>query len=564
MLGTLIDRAIATVAPGWGLSRLAAREQLRMLSTYAAASKSRVHGDWNPKSTSADRAIVPDMATINARARAMCNDTPHGAAIKRAFPRKVVGRGITPMPIARDDNGRELTDFNNRVLEWWRRWSKDKNACDVERKKTLAGFQRLAVREAVLVGHHMIAWSYVPDPRGPKDPGSLPGLRLTSIEPEQLDTTSLRNHENGNEIRAGIEIDEFTAPVAFHFHRRHPQDALFRREEPVRIEAERIWHIFDQDRVQQTHGASQLSPSLIKLRNTEEYDQTQLWAARMEACIGLIRKRKRSSGDLASAPDKGEDYADQISFSPGMVAETWGDDELQPFMPTRPGGQYDPFILRQLMAIAAGSGLSYGQITRDFTRGTYSGQRQEMLEDHAEFDWYEELQIDHFLTPCWRQFVTVLAMEGRLDGVAPDFFENPERYMAVEWQGPPRPWIDPLKEVTAATTALLWRLTSRKRLLNQQGQTLRETAEQIRDEGDLFDDLNLKAPDFGGSAESTPTLADDAKVAAPESGSAEGETPEETAENLAALRALRDNLLLARRMLHYERNGNGCPNGVSA
>ena len=54
--------------------------------------------------------------------------------------------------------------------------------------------------------------------------------------------------------------------------------------------------------------------------------------------------------------------------------------------PTTPGSQYEPFTRTQITKIAAGAGLDYPTVARDFTGMTYSGQLQGRLETWAETD----------------------------------------------------------------------------------------------------------------------------------------------------------------------------------
>jgi capsid protein len=79
-------------------------------------------------------------------------------------------------------------------------------------------------------------------------------------------------------------------------------------------------------------------------------------------------------------------------FVPGMVADPGPGVTLSRSSRRRRGTTTSRSTDQTLRGVAAGAGISYGQITRDFTQGTYSGQRQEMLEDRKEFEPLQEMR----------------------------------------------------------------------------------------------------------------------------------------------------------------------------
>ncbi|MCA9297016.1 MAG: hypothetical protein KC983_10875, partial [Phycisphaerales bacterium] len=84
---------------------------------------------------------------------------------------------------------------------------------------------------------------------------------------------------------------------------------------------------------------------------------------------------------------------------------------------------------------------------------------------------------------------------------APGFWESPERYFRTDWQGPPRPWIDPLKEAKAEEIALKLKLTTRGRILNRHGYDLRSTFEEIAAEHALAEKYGITLPEMETDAD---------------------------------------------------------------
>ncbi|HEY1190588.1 MAG TPA: phage portal protein, partial [Gemmata sp.] len=154
----------------------------------------------------------------------------------------------------------------------------------------------------------------------------------------------------------------------------------------------------------------------------------------------------------------------ELDFVPGMVPHLAPGEEVEPFIPSSPGNQYEPFTKAKVRGIGAGVGLSYGQVARQ-SESNYSAARQDMLEDRKEFEPLQEWLAHKQVLPIYGLFVTLAVMEGRLDGLAEfdadDFALNPERYQQVEYVAPAPPWIDPEKEINAYEKAIKLRVMDR-------------------------------------------------------------------------------------------------------
>ncbi len=170
----------------------------------------------------------------------------------------------------------------------------------------------------------------------------------------------------------------------------------------------------------QKHGVTPLACVLQDMRDLARYKDANLWRAIMEACIGVVIKQTQSAGGgfqtllPRSEGDSGTTASglSTVDFVPGMVARLNPGEDVEGFTPQAPGNSYEPFTRQTLRGIAAGSRLSYGQISRDFTQGTYSGQRQEMLEDRREFEPLQELHAHNAVLPIYRLFVAFCVLEG--------------------------------------------------------------------------------------------------------------------------------------------------------
>jgi lambda family phage portal protein len=512
----ILERAF----PSWAAKREAARlryESLRhrreMLATLGAAERGRLAADWHAPLKSADGIILPDNTTINARARLAVYDDWVAASIVGGYRRHIIGTGITARASARHpDTDEALTDFNKAADKLWTQWARRPQWCDRERRKSLVEIQNVGISDLITVGQSFAVTNYEPD-------ADRVGLSVQVLEVEQLDLTKDRNSATGNEIRGGVEIDSYGAPVAYHiFTRAHPYDG-WRRQKSERIPADRVLHLMRQDRPRQVYGISRLTSILKKLRHLQMYEEYQMVAARLEACIGAVIQVDASIGDGISAlglePQTGDATTDdagnpQIEFQPGMFPRLNPGEEVNWHKPNRPGDMYEPYVKAQLKATSAGSGLDYPTVSRDFSGNTYAGQRQGMLERDKETDPLQMLMVDLWLRNIRDEFITLAVLEGRLD--APDFFNDPRwamAYLSAEWQPPPKPWIDPQNQANAAKTQIEMGITTRRKILNELSEDWIETIEQLGDENRLAEQQGVSiggngSQPSGGSANGQP------------------------------------------------------------
>jgi len=514
--GDLIDRIILPLAPGLAERRAKARLRYSMLATYAGATKNRRDSDWKPKNKSAEANILPDCSTLNARARALVRDNAHARSAVKAYVRNVVGKGITPISTVRFSDGADNAALNREIDRLWQIWSRNKDYCDVEGRKTIPDMQRMLIAHLVEAGEFIFIESIG------ENPADVPDLQLQAVEAEQLDTSKNKEPSTGNEIRLGVEVTKTGRPVAYHIHSRTPDDfRTWRTPASERIPARRVHHIFIQDRPGQTRGVTWFAPVIQKLRDLAEYDSTQLWTARLEACIGLLIENQAGTesgtiGGLKSG-DEGDDNVDadgnrELNFRPGMVFEGAAGEKLTGFAPTRPGGQYDPFIKAQLRAVAAGMDISYEQVARDFTAGNFSSQRQTLLEDRRTFEPLQEIVLDGFLVPVRGQWILSAVLKNLIP--APGYFSsarNRRAFAAADWQPHGWSWIDPAKQAAAALISLKLRIATRRGILNEMGENWREVIQQISTEEAFAEGLGVTFPENvepqindGGSGQARP------------------------------------------------------------
>ena len=465
------------------------RRTWRWLSSFAFASKSVYTADWRAARKSADDEILADLATSTPRARQMVRDTWIGRSTLSAYLRHAVGSGISLRSSARDPNSNQrlpagdwLT-FVRQVDRLWRRWMRNARLVDAEGNRSLLQIQRFGIREWATVGEAFAVLGYE---RRAEDVG----LTVRVFEQEQLASDLSVSPASGNEIRGGVEIDRNGRRIAYHVYRGgHPLEGG--PLEIERIPAGRVLLFADPERARQTHGMTPFHAVGIKARHVHYYDEYETIAKRAEAAICAVRKRGSSgqtfTGLAHPMGDTGLDTdGNEITeLRPGVIVDVGQDGSLDLLNPQRPGAAYEPFMRIQLAEVAAGLDMDPAMLLRDFSRANFSGQRQSLLEFWAVTDVLQELLVEQWLRPIWEAFVALAVSEGFAQPPA-GYFEDAEVRAAcleMDWQPPPKYWIDPARQAAAVKLGLDSYQTTPGRELEKVGYTFQGTidewAEQI-------------------------------------------------------------------------------------
>jgi len=397
-----------------------------------------------------------------------------GVSIADGWVRNVVGTGIAARAAAQDAaTDAPLTEWNVWADWHWKRWTEDPLQCDVEGHKSFLDFQALAVREMIVAGQTLIVFSYRPSAENV-------GLQLQLIEPEQLNLSLFRWAETGNDIVRGVELDEYGKAVAYHFYPKGHPLTTYRGSltDSIRVEAARVCHIFRQDRARQSSGMSRFAPVLRELWHKKMYKQYTMIRARMEACLGAAIESPDASPDadlrgvldantpVGSAQTDGRGTS-ELTWEPGMIWSLPNGKKATFYAPQSPGGMYDPFTRIQSREIAAGAGLDYPTVTRDYSGNSFSGQRQGMIEMWKETEPETLRIINHLCRPAWERFVKLCVLERRHGMADPPNWADPIQrayYLKADFVPPPRPWIDPANQAAAAKMMLEMKLDTFKRL----------------------------------------------------------------------------------------------------
>jgi len=152
---------------------------------------------------------------------------------------------------------------------------------------------------------------------------------------------------------------------------------------------------------------------------------------------------------VAATTTDGEDSTTtnrSFSMSPGLVFDgLLPGEDVGVIDPKRPNPNLETFRNAMLRAVAAGTGTRFSSIAKNYN-GTYSAQRQELVEAVTHYRrLFGYLKVKLYL-PVWRQFVDASRLAGLIR--VPAGVDEASLYHP-EVRAPNMPWIDPKKEIEA-------------------------------------------------------------------------------------------------------------------
>ncbi len=505
-----LDKFIAYFSPYTALRRRLARESLKIESGrfYEAAKPSRLRKIRHDRG-SGDAVIGTAGDSLRIQARHLDENHDLARCVLVTLVNNVIGTGIRAEPHVKNNDRELMREFNRDLLELFADWMKKP---EVTWEHHWFGVQRLAARTWFRDGE--VLAQRLGGNISLLDHGTRVPYSIELIEPDYL---PMDFDDQAKGIIQGVEKNAWGRPRAYHFYKEHPGDPnslLQFRNDTKRVKAETIIHLKMVDRIKQTRGVSIFASVLTRLDDLKEYEEAERTAAKVAASMCAFI-RKSLDGEMGTLK------ADQVGnrtmrFKPGMVFDNLlPGEEIATIDSNRPNQGLESFRQGQLRAVAGGTATGYSSIAKDYN-GTYSAQRQELVEQSVNYMTLREYFIERFIRPVWEDFVTYAITSGTIQVPAG---VNEATLLDADFRGPSLPWIDPVKEITAEEKSVQAGFKSRSQVIRERGGNPDDVFEQIRREREEEDEAGLT---FTSNQKSS------VKEAAPANNNTEEENPEDT------------------------------------
>lgn len=453
---------------------------------------------WQTRLRSADGEFLRERDAIVARTRDLARNAPAIAAAARRRVNSAVGVGWRLS--ARVDaealgiSGEEARALNSRIESAWRDYTgAPYYQIDAQRQLTFGGLLRSVARAWFVDGEAFAALEYHPG-----EPGCRYGTRVNLIDSDRI--CNPRGEMDTATLRGGVELDACGAPVAYHVRQGHPGDVTYAAGtyEWVRVERWTKWgrpqflHIYDRERAGQTRGVTQLAAALKAVRGLEKFTDATLETATLNAMIFAFIKS--AGGPQAVSESLSVDQVVQFEEARkefyGSNTVRLGDGVIAPVLPhgdeislqtaSRDVAQFENFVRAVLRQVAAAAGVTYEELSMDYSTTNYSSARAAMIHAWAEARALQTLLEEQFVMPVYAAWLEEALEDGAIEipAGAAAFDAAPQAWLGCRWVTPGKGYIDPTKEAQASDLRIANGTSSKQKEAAEQGEDWEELLEQ--------------------------------------------------------------------------------------
>ncbi|MBB5985924.1 phage portal protein [Sphingobium lignivorans] len=492
-----------------------------------------------PTLGSADADIIPSKELADGRAQHLLNNDAYVQGGQTLHKDNIVGSQflLNARPMSRTIFGKVddpwENEFQEEVEEIFDLASESPDHFfDAQGMNTLTGLVRLAVGIACASGEALASVEWIKD-------GRPFNTAIQMIDVARLSTPDSLPEALDPNIRGGVKKDRRGKPQSYYIRNVHPHDLNYHftramefnkwREVPARTKWGRaqMIHIMEQSRPDQTRGIADLTAALKEIHITHKFRDITLQNAVTQALYAAAITSELPSETVFSQLGGGTMTPEQIekaiqSYAIGFyntidqfagsaknlhvdgvrIPHLLPGTKLEMISPGKGGPLGENFEQSLLRYIAATLGVSYEQLSRDYTNTSYASARAAMADTWRFMQARKKSVADKFATIIFRLWLEEMINANALStfpaSKAPMLYTNGrlnmkfEAISRCEWIGASRGQIDELKETQAAVLRINNNLSTREDEIARLGGDWRKKMRQLKREQDLFDSLGLR------------------------------------------------------------------------
>lgn len=478
---------------------------------------------WAPPIRSADADLLADKSILDARVREMSQNDSYVLSGSMLHKNAIVGAAylLNSKPkhkvLGLDEEW--AAEFQEEVeTKFTLAMESPNHWVDAERSKTFTDIVRMAVSQDLLTGEFLAVDEWA----GRK--GRPFGTSVHVIDTDRL--SNPHGQMDTKRLRRGVHKDPTGVyPIGVWVQDSHPSDVGFysSNQNWTYLSNYRPWgrqrvlHIFEQQRPAQSRGVSTLVAALKEMRMTRKFRDITLqnavvnatYAATIESEFpeqafaalggGNVGKFIEEYGTgLLGAVAKYSGNSRNTYLDGAKVAHLFPGTKLQMRPAGTPGGVGTDFEKSLVRYIANILGVSYEQLSKDFSETNYSSARAGFAETEKAMLARKRLCADKVANFIYRLWLEEAIESGDItsmpknhpawrDGI------NAEAYSSAEWLGAAMGQIDELKETQAAVLRLKYNISTLEQETGRLGRDWRQQLKQRQREHKLSDDLGIPA-----------------------------------------------------------------------
>ncbi len=395
---------------------------------------------------SGNRIVSSDAKSLRDQARALERDYDVAANALNILVQNTVGSGIDVMPAPRKAGGQVNRDLAQQLRDLWDEWWDRPEVTGIH---DFGKCQQLMARSAFRDGE-----AFFQHVRGMMS--SLDHLTIVpySLEMLEADLVPLHADDASSNLSQGVYRNAWGRITGYQVYKSHPGDMIGIREETKFVPADRLQSVACINRIGQVRGLSIFAPVMNRFRDIQDYENSERIAAKVAAsfCAQIIKDtsllQTPSLGGLDAAVDR---TIRSFNMVPGLIGdELLPGERIEVIDSKRPNPNIETYLNSQMRRAAGGLGTSFSSLSMNYN-GTYSAQRQELVEKFGYYAMLGEWFVAKFVRPVWEEFVIAAVQRGLVRIPAGWTIRN---IQAAHFVRPAMPWIDPLKEILARQQAV--------------------------------------------------------------------------------------------------------------
>lgn len=456
----------------------ARREQsANFQKSFAAAQLNRLTSTWRATAERIDDELRSDLDALRARARTLENNNDFARNYLDIAETNLIGPDAPRLvPLADNSPGNPDQGARDAILSSWTAWGQRGN-CEMSGQYSFVGLCQAIARGTARDGEYAVI-----EHRG-QAAGNRWGYALQVIDVDRLATWHNRPRADGiNAISAGVEINEFGRPLAYHFN---TTDHAGTRS-TTRILADNAIHRFIVQRPEQKRGIPWMHASMLSMHYAGEFALSALMAAKFGADhLGFFVTPDGEAPQLGG-DDATDSSGNKIATSaPGTWDTLPVGVDVKNIDSKYPNEVFGPFVKSAHQRMASGlPGASYPELCNDYEAVNFSSIRAAILSTRDEWKKRQKWFAEAWLEPIFNEWLRLALASGAvlLGNGSPLSLAKYAKFQAHSWQFRGWAWVDPLKDIEAATKALELKITSRSRLAAEQGRDLEDVFDELQRE----------------------------------------------------------------------------------
>jgi lambda family phage portal protein len=477
---------------------------------------------WRPSFASPDQAINPVKPLLDARGKDMVANDGYAAGAISIHKDSIVGAQyrLNAKPSWRALGAtQEWAEEFQAIVEERFDLAAESPACwfDASRMNTLTGMVRLAVGGYTYTGEVLGTVEWIREVDRPFR------TAIQMVSPDRLSNPD--GEPDTRFLRRGVEKDARGKPLAYFIRTTYPFD--YYTQELLtwtRVPAQKPWgrtqviHILEQQHPDQSRGISDMVSVLKKMRMLKRFSEVTLQNAVINATYAASIESELPSDVVAAAMGAGSSATEGFntyvgnylsalnSFLGGAQNLQIDGAKIPHFFPGTklntktlgtPGGVGTDFEASLLRHIAAGLGVSYEELGKDYSKVSYSSARASITNTGRFMAARKKFCADRFATEIYLLWLEeqINAREVPLPrGFTVEDFYQPlmkEALGRCSWIGTGKGQIDEMKETQAAIMRIGARLSTHEIEAARLGYDFREIFDQSSREEKLMSKLGI-------------------------------------------------------------------------